>query len=245
MDLRFYWYYPALMDLYGSWANVAVLRRLLERLGHTVTVTGIAPGEDVSLGLPDEPDLVYMGAGTERRQKAAMEDFRRYGETVKAAAGAGCTMLFCGTAMELLGETVTDRDGETWAGIGLGSFTTVQGPRRIVGDVLGKTELSDAPVVGFMNKCSVISGVGKPLLTSLRMGFGNEAERGPEGFHRGNVFASELTGPLLVKDPPILEAVAAAILSRRGQPLPDPWPVDRWAKEGHAVTVRELEARCR
>ena len=39
-----------------------------------------------------------------------------------------------------------------------------------------------------MNKCAVISGVTAPLLTGLELGFGNEAERGSEGFHWKNVF---------------------------------------------------------
>ena len=157
-----------------------------------------------------------MGAGTERAQRFAAEDFARYSAAVKAAAEDGTAMLFAGTAMELLGASVTDRDGDTYPGIGLASFTTVQGKRRIVGDVYGVTALFPEAVVGFMNKCGQIRGVEAPLLTSLSLGFGNEAEKGPEGFHWKNVFASELTGPVLVKNPRSLEAVADAICTRRG-----------------------------
>ncbi len=71
----------------------------------------------------------------------------------------------------------------------------------------------------------MIRGVETPLLTGLSMGFGNEAEKGPEGFHWNNVFASELTGPLLVKNPRLLEAVADAICTRRGISLPEERPV--------------------
>ena len=34
--------------------------------------------------------------------------------------------------------------------------------------------------MGFMNKCGQIRGVEAPLLTGLSLGFGNEAEKGPE-----------------------------------------------------------------
>ena len=57
------------------------------------------------------------------------------------------------------------------------------------------------------------------------------------------MFASELTGPLLVKNPQMLDAVTSAIFSRRGQPLPDPLPRDHWAEDGWAITARELKAR--
>ena len=152
-------------------------------------------------------------------------------------------MLFAGTAMELLGASVTDKDGETYSGIGLAAFTTVQGSRRIVGDVYGSTDLYPEPVVGFMNKCGETHGVGTPLLTGLTMGFGNEAEKGPEGFHWKNVFASELTGPLLVKNPRLLEAVAAAICARRGIPLPEERPAFPYAEAGYAITAEQLKLR--
>ena len=70
MEFRFVHFYPDLMSLYGSYANLSVLQRLLEQLGHTVTVTPLAPGETTSLA---GADLLFMGAGTERSQKAAME----------------------------------------------------------------------------------------------------------------------------------------------------------------------------
>ena len=196
MELKIIHFYPDLMSLYGSYANVSVLRRYLEALGCAVTVQAVVPGEGADI---TSADFLFMGAGTERAQRFAAEDFARYSAAVKAAAEDGTAMLFAGTAMELLGASVTDRDGDTYPGIGLASFTTVQGKRRIVGDVYGVTALFPEAVVGFMNKCGQIRGVEAPLLTGLSLGFGNEAEKGPEGFHWKNVFASELTGPVLVK----------------------------------------------
>ena len=152
-------------------------------------------------------------------------------------------MLFAGTAMELLGASVTTKDGETFNGIGLAGFTTVQGSRRIVGDVYGTTDLYPEAVVGFMNKCGATRGVETPLLTGLAMGFGNEAEKGPEGFHWKNVFASELTGPILVKNPRLLDAIAAAICARRSLPLPEEKPSFPYAEAGYAITAEQLKLR--
>ena len=241
MNLTIFRFYPDLMNLYGSYANVSVLSRLLERLGHAVEVRDIVPGDAVNLA---GADFLYMGAGTERRQQFALSDFRRIADDVRAAANDGLPMLFAGTAMELLGESVTDANGHTVSGIGLAPFQTVQRARRIVGDVYGRTELFPEAVVGFMNKCGVISGVDSPLLDALDMGFGNDAEHAPEGWHSANVYASELTGPLLVKNPKLLEHVAGALLTRKGAVVPDEWPVDVWARQGYDVTARELAARC-
>ncbi len=241
MNLTFFHFYPDLMNLYGSYANVAVFQRLLERLGHAVTIRAVLPGDTVPLS---DADFVYMGAGTERRQKFALDDFRRYASDLKAAARDGLPMFFAGTAMELIGQSVTDADGNAVDGIGLAPFVTTQQAKRIVGDVYGHAYLFDEAVVGFMNKSAVITGADRPLVADLDMGFGNEKERGPEGWLDNNVLASELTGPLLVKNPKLLEHIALETLYRKGADIPNEWPVDEWARRGYKVTARELAARC-
>ena len=240
MDIKILHFYPDLMSLYGSYANVSVLKRRLEQLGNAVTVTPILPGQETDLS---DADFLYMGAGTEHAQKAALADFARYGEAVRSLAKDGVTMLFAGTAMELLGKTITDSDGKAYDGIGLADFTAVQGTKRFVEDVYGHTDLYPEALVGFMNKCSTISGVETPLLTSLSLGFGNEGEKTPEGFHRNNVFASQLTGPLLVKNPRMLDVVVDAIYRRRGELLPAERPADHWAEEGYRITAEQLKLR--
>ncbi len=240
MDFRFIHFYPDLMSLYGSYGNAAVLKRYLERLGNTVTV------ETVGLGAPADltgGDFLFMGAGTERAARAAMEDFARLGAGVRAAAEAGAVMLFAGTAMELLGTSVTEADGTSYGGIGLAGFSTVHSERRMVEDVYGHTDLFPEAVVGFMNKCGTVSGVETPLLASVEFGIGNEGEKTPEGFHWKNVFASELTGPILVKNPRLLESLASALYARRGETLPEERAADSWAVRGYAVTEEQLRRR--
>lgn len=240
MEFRFLHVYPDLMNLYGSYANVSVLRRLLERLGHQVSVERIAPGGEAELS---GADFLYMGAGTERASLAALEDFRRFAEPLKAAAEEGAVMLFSGTAMELLGRTVTESDGTSRPGMGLAPFTAVRRGQRETGDVYGRTDLFPEPVVGFMNKCAAVSGVETPLLTQVEAGFGNEENCAPEGFHWRNVFASELTGPILVKNPRLLETLAELICRRRGAAWPQEPPGDPWAEQGWKVTEEQLRLR--
>ena len=240
MDIRIIHFYPDLMSLYGSYANVSVQRRALEQLGNTVSVerADLGGAADIS-----GADFLFLGAGTERRQKFALEDFVRYGDAVKAAAESGTAMLFAGTAMELLGREIIDAQGNTFHGIGLGGFTAKQSAKRTVGDVYGHTDLYADAVVGFMNKSSVLEGVDTPLLTSLDMGFGNETARGGEGFRYKNVLGSHLTGPLLVKNPRMLDAVITAIYEKRGQTVPQ-LPRDEYAEQGYAVTAQALKERC-
>lgn len=240
MELKLIHFYPDLMSLYGSYANVAVLKRRLEQMGNTVTVETVVPDQscDITSG-----DFIFMGAGTERAQKAALADFIRYESAVKKAAEGGVPMLFAGTSMELLGKSITDDAGKEYAALGLADFTSVQSKKRFVEDVYGVTDLYPEPVVGFVNKSSTISGVETPLLTAVQLGYGNEGLKTPEGFRYQNVIGSHLTGPILVKNPRLLDKVIAAIYEKRGETLPAERPADRWTEDGYAITAEALKQR--
>ena len=152
-------------------------------------------------------------------------------------------MLFCGTAMELLGRRIEDAQGNAFEGLGLGAFTVEQGKKPIVGDVIGTPALEMEPIVGFLNTRARIHGVEHPFLKSLSLGTGNEAPLGPEGLRLGKLLGSSLTGPLLVKNPQLLKWVVGAIYEKRGEQAPEEIPTDTWAQAGYEVTLRELSKR--
>ena len=240
MELTIAHLYPDSMSLYGEYANVAVLRRHLEAMDVAVTVRNFTC-EDV-LDFSDA-DFIYMGAGTERRQKSVLTAAPHYAAALKAAVERGAVVLFTGNAMETLGASVTDAKGKVWPGFGLADFTTVETDQRAPGDVVASPVLWEAPAVGFMNKCSVTRGVTTPLFKELPLGFGNDTEHGPEGYVSGNVFATHLTGPVLVKNPDFLDLFIRRLFARKGWEVSENLPVLPYEREAYAVTLRELQAR--
>lgn len=240
MKLNILHLYPDCMSLYGEYANAAVLKRHLEALGVDVTVNRVSLDET-----PDFSDagFICMGAGTERTQKAALTALEGRGPELRAALDRGAVVLFTGNAMETLGASVTDAAGRVWPGLGLAEFATVETGMRSPGDVVAHSALWDSPAVGFMNKCSVTHGVTAPLFGSLSLGFGNEAEKGAEGYVSGNLFATHITGPVLVKNPDFTDLLIRRIFAARGWELPEELPVLPWEREAYAVTLKELTAR--
>ena len=94
MEIRIVHFYPDLMNLYGSHANVKVLRRYLENMGCAVTVRRLLPGDGEPLfSGAEEPDFIFMGAGTERSARAAMEDLARYETDLKSCAQDGLSLI--------------------------------------------------------------------------------------------------------------------------------------------------------
>lgn len=232
--------YPDCMSLYGEYANVMVLRRHLEAAGVSVTVE-TALFEDV----PDfeRADFIYMGAGAERTQKAALTALSAHGEAFQAAIDRGAMVLFTGSAMELLGASITDAGGKVWPCLRLAEFTTVETDKRVPEDVVAHAALWDGAVVGFMNKCSTTKGIDTPLFDRLSLGLGNEVDKGPEGYASGNVFATHLTGPVLVKNPDFVDFFMERIFDAKGWTLPGALPVLPYEKEAYEVTLKELSAR--
>lgn len=202
MEVKLLHIYDDVMNLYGEYANVAVLARFLRDLGHEVSVDTLSLYETKDIS---GYDFYYMGAGTERKQKLALSQLLRYRQALKNAYEAGKVMLFTGNSFEMLGSQITDADGKTYEGLKLFSFRTEEGKRRITGDCLA--QFGSDLMVGFMNKCSKTTEVEHPLFT-LTMGYGNEGDKGYEGFREGNCFGTHLVGPILVKNPAMLRCMA-------------------------------------
>ena len=102
MSIQLLHLYPDLMNLYGEYANVAALRRSLERQGAEVVVRTGTLYQDIDFS---GADFLYMGAGTESAQLTALEDLRRYESAVRAALEQGAVVLATGNAMELFGSS--------------------------------------------------------------------------------------------------------------------------------------------
>ena len=240
MELTVLHLYPDCMSLYGEYANLLILKEHLEKAGVTVRVESTL-FEDT----PDfeKVDFIYMGAGTERTQKAALTALLPHKEALKEAVDRGAILLFTGNAMELLGASITDAAGEAWPGLELASFVTRETDKRTPGDVIAKPGLWDSPTVGFMNKCSVTTGVETPLFHGLELGFGNGEELGAEGYVSGNLFATHLTGPVLVKNPDFTDFLIRRIFESKGWEQPEALSVLPYEREAYEVTLGELRGR--
>ena len=178
MELTILHLYPDCMSLYGEYANVAVLRRHLEAMRVSVRVD-TALFEDT----PDfsRADFIDMGAGAERTQKAALSALLPHREALKAAVDRGAVVLFTGSAMELLGASITGADGRVWPCLGFADFTTRETGNRSPEDVVARASLWESFVVGFMNKCSETFGVAAPLFDQVERGPGPGGPRLPGG----------------------------------------------------------------
>ena len=163
-------YYHDLMNLYGDYANVSAMRRILEKSGESVTVDRRSLGDNVDFS---DYDFIYIGSGTERNQRVALADLHRHADALRQYIADGKPALLTGNSFEMLGRTITDAAGNKHKGLGVFDFTvTEQNKTRVTADVIFTCEFLAEPLVGFVNKCSEIRGAD-PTLFNVKMGLGN------------------------------------------------------------------------
>ncbi len=226
-----HWYYD-IMNLYGEYGNVRALERILQKSGENVTVERRTLGDKLTLS---DYDFIYIGSGTERNQKVVLNDLRNYREQLGDAIKSGKVMLMTGNSFETLGKAITDAQGEKHEGLGLYDFTvTEQNRSRETADAVFEADFLSSPLVGFINKCSEIQGIAKPMF-SVKLGLGNEKGSRGEGMRDGNLFMTHLTGPVLISNPHFLVYLASLILGRE----PESGYLE-YEKKGYDVCVTEL-----
>ncbi len=241
MTIKILHLYKHLMNLYGEYTNVAVLKAHLMDQGATVELNSFKSiGEVTNLS---EYDFIYIGAGNERSQKVALEDLITRKSEIQELAKNGTVMLFTGNAIELLGKTITDCEGNVFEALEIANFTTFeQNVKRIQGDCYCNAKIIDIPVVGYVNKASSIEGIKDPLFEMI-LGHGNNEKTQEEGYHKNNVYATYVTGPILVKNPELMNYFVSLLCTKQDSNFTLKDEVYPYEVEAYRVTEERLLAR--
>lgn len=242
--------YHDLMNLYGEYANVAALKRMLDNNKIPCKVDTLSVGDKVQFL---DYDLIYVGSGTESNQKIILEHLKRSKEALKAYVDAGRFLVMTGNSFEILGKEITDAKGKKYAGLEFFDFTVTEQERtrdtadaifklleqqeKNSGDAGSTGESAGERLVGFINKCSTIRGIDTPLF-QVEMGLGNEKTGQTEGIRYKNFYGTHLTGPMLIKNPYFLMKLASDLCGKqlKGDYL-------EYEKAGYEITLRELSKR--
>jgi lipid II isoglutaminyl synthase (glutamine-hydrolysing) len=228
MELRLLALYPEQMNIYADRGNIVFLQRRCEWRGIDFAYAAAGPGERFE---PNAHDLLYLGGGQDRDQRAVAADMvASKREAVSEAVGEGAVVLAVCGGYQLLGDSY-QLDEERLPGLGLVDLETVRKPGpRLIGNVAIEVDLGGgAPqtLAGFENHGGrTYLGVGAQPLGKVIEGFGNNGEDGLEGVRQGNLIGTYLHGPLLPKNAWLADRLIALALERRYGTRPDLEPLD-------------------
>jgi CobQ-like glutamine amidotransferase family enzyme len=227
LELRLLALYPEQMNIYADRGNIVFLRRRCEWRGISFTYAAAGPGESLD---PGSHDLIYIGGGQDRDQRAVAADMiagKR--DDLAAAVDDGAVLLAVCGGYQLLGHSYQLGE-ERIPGLGLADLETVREPgERLIGNVAIEADLGGGPqlIAGFENHGgrTRLGNDAQPLGRVVK-GFGNNGRDGLEGVRRGNLIGTYLHGPLLPKNAWLADRLIQLALARREGTEPQLEPLD-------------------
>ncbi|MFL5897274.1 MAG: type 1 glutamine amidotransferase [Solirubrobacterales bacterium] len=227
MELRVLSLYPDQKNIYADRGNIIFLRRRCEWRGISFSHSGAGPGEGFDTSAHD---LLYIGGGQDRDQRAVAADMvATKQEAIAAAVDDGAVLLAVCGGYQLLGHSYQLGE-ERLPGLGIADLETVREPGpRLIGNVAIEADLGDGPrlIAGFENHGGRTHlGPGAAPLGRVVSGHGNNDRDGYEGVKRGNVIGTYLHGPLLPKNAWLADHLIALALERRYGTRPELEPLD-------------------
>jgi len=227
MELRILALYPEQMNIYADRGNILFLQRRCEWRGIAFSYAAAGPGEAVD---PNAHDLLYIGGGQDRDQRAVAADMvASKREALGAAVDDGAVLLAVCGGYQLLGHSYQLGE-ERLPGLGLADLETVREPGpRLIGNVAIEADLGDGTrlIAGFENHGGRTHlGPSAQPLGRVVKGHGNNGEDGYEGVRRDNLIGTYLHGPLLPKNAWLADHLIALAIERRSGSRPDLEPLD-------------------
>ncbi len=230
--------YADLLNLYGDYANIAALQKRLENTGEPVAVTPFSVGDELDL---TGYDFLFAGSGTEPALFAALGDLQKKADAIQSYVEHGGIALFTGNALALLAGSITKTDGSASWGLRLCDFDVSVLKTRSYTEYGMKTPLVDCDVVGAINSSLSVTPSATPFF-AVQYATDKAMCGTVEGFAKGNLFATQLCGPLLVRNPALLDAFAGLLCGGPVAPCEDTWY--QYLQQGYLQVSGSLRAAC-
>lgn len=216
-ELKILYLYPDMLELYGDYGNIQVLKYRLETRGYSVIIDKYSIG-DAAPNFNDY-DIVFAGGGADNEQSILAEDLINYKDNIKEAVDNGVFFLLICGAYQLFGKYYKGVEGNIIPGLEIFEYYTEANPdrkKRCIGNIVIETTLNniDTKVIGFENHGGQTFNISKPFGKVL-FGNGNKFGDSEEGYFQDNVIATYLHGPLLSKNPELTDYIIKYCLDRK------------------------------
>ena len=216
-ELKILYLYPDILELYGDFGNIQVLRYRLEKRGIKVTIDSYSIGDNPPNF--NEYDIVFAGGGADQEQSILAEDLLKYKENIKEAINNGVFFLLICGAYQLFGKYYKGVEGNIIPGLEVFDYYTEainDRKKRCIGNIVINVNLGgkETKVIGFENHGGQTFDIETPFGNVL-LGNGNKFGDTKEGFFNKNVIATYLHGPLLSKNPELTDYIIKYSLDRK------------------------------
>lgn len=227
-SIKILYLYPDMLELYGDYGNIQVLKYRIESRGYKAIIDRYSIG-DMAPNFNDY-DIVFAGGGADNEQSILAEDLVKYKENIKEAVNNGVFFLLICGAYQLFGKYYKGVEGNIIPGLEVFDYYTVANPdrkKRCIGNIVidanlrssnNDTDSSESntktKVIGFENHGGQTFDISNSFGNVL-FGNGNKFGDSEEGFFENNIIATYLHGPLLSKNPVLCDYIIKYCLDRK------------------------------
>lgn len=238
-SIKILYLYPDMLELYGDYGNIQVLKYRIESRGYKAIIDRYSIGN----AAPNfnDYDIVFAGGGADNEQSILAEDLVKYKDNIKDAVNNGVFFLLICGAYQLFGKYYKGVEGNIIPGLEVFDYYTVANSdrkKRCIGNIVidatlgsninikksdnSNDDSSDnienlnlkTKVIGFENHGGQTFDISNSFGNVL-FGNGNKFSDSKEGFFENNVIATYLHGPLLSKNPELCDYIIRYCLDRK------------------------------
>ena len=216
-ELKLLYLYPDMLELYGDYGNIQVLKYRLEKRGIKLIIDKYSLEDEE----PDfnSYDIVFAGGGADNEQSILSKDLIKYKENIRKAIDNGVFFLLICGSYQLFGKYYKGVEGNIIPGLEIFDYYTEaieDRKNRCIGNIVIKSKIGEieTEVIGFENHGGQTFDIDTPFGQVLK-GNGNKFGDTQEGFFKDNVIATYLHGPLLSKNPIIADYIISYCLERK------------------------------
>lgn len=216
-ELRLLYLYPDMLELYGDYGNIQVLKYRAEKRNINLIIDKYSIGDSI----PNFTayDIIFAGGGADNEQSILSEDLIKYKDEIKEALKNGVFFLLICGAYQLFGKYYKGVEGNIIPGLEIFDYYTEaidNRNKRCIGNIILDVNLNESKykVIGFENHGGQTFNIQNSFGQVL-VGNGNKFEDREEGFFLDNVIATYLHGPLLSKNPKLADYIIEYCLKRK------------------------------
>lgn len=202
--------YYDLMNLYGDNGNLKTLKMNLEKQDVKTSIEFLTIGDDIDF---DDYDVIYIGPGTWNNEQIVLKDLLKYKKDINKAIKNNKFFLITGNALELFGKYILDNKTKIET-LDIFNFHSEKMSNRLVGEVYAKSKALKNYVLGFKNQDGIIINEEETFFDIIS-GFGFNENDKQEGIFYNNFFGTYLIGPILVRNPELLEFIVKKIIKTK------------------------------
>lgn len=188
--------YYDLMNLYGEIGNIKALTHTLRSLNIKVCVDTLSIHDNIDF---KKYDFIYIGCGTEDNLDLVKKDIIKYKNQIKEYIDSNKFILSTGSSIELFANNCLD----------VCNYRVERTEKRLVGDVVVKTDIIKDKIIGFINTSTTIKETDNSKFQVLEGKIENAF------VNYKNFYGTLLLGPILARNPSFHKYIVTNLLKNK------------------------------